>query len=67
MEVKVAEAVEVMVQDTVPMLLLEHLILGEEVEEERENNFLFFRTWCRCCWWLWHRVHPATQGSVTTN
>lgn len=31
-----AEAVEVMVQDTVPMLLLEHLILGEEVEVGRE-------------------------------
>ena len=36
-----AEAVEVMVQDTVPMLLLEHLILGEEGEEvevEREKQ-----------------------------
>ena len=38
MEVKVAEAVEVMVQDTVPMLLLEHLILGEEVEVELEKQ-----------------------------
>ena len=33
-----AEEVEVMVQDTVPMLLLEHLILGEEVEVEREKQ-----------------------------
>ena len=33
-----AEAVEVMVQDTVPMLLLEHLILVEEVEVEREKQ-----------------------------
>lgn len=33
-----AEAVEVMVQDTVPMLMLEHLILGEEVEVEWEKQ-----------------------------
>lgn len=38
MEVTVAEAVEVMVQDTVPMLLLEHPIPAAEVEVEREKQ-----------------------------